>query len=79
MVVERDVHVRVIRKIGGDVTAAELDLPVLHVLRVDEPDVVEHAEVLEEGGAHQAVEVAARHESEALCLKLRHEINVGKV
>jgi hypothetical protein len=79
MVVERDVHARVVGKIGGDVAGAELDLSVLHVLRVDELDVVEHAEVLEEGGAHQPVEVAARHESEALCLKLRHGINIGKV
>ena len=72
VVVERDVDVRVVGEVGGDVTGAELDLAVLHVLGMDELDVVEDAEVLEKGGAHQPVEVAARHESEALCLKLRH-------
>jgi hypothetical protein len=46
---------------------------------VDELDVVEHAKVLEEGGTHQPVEAAARHKSEALCLKLRRATNIGKV
>ena len=41
----------------------DLDLAVLHVLGVDEQDVVEHPELLQQGGAHQAVEVAAGHES----------------
>ena len=57
---------------------AELDLAVLHVLGVDEQDVVEDAEVLEQGGADEPVEVAAGHESVALCLKLRHGDSIGK-
>src|SRR4051812_42600425 len=77
MVVERDVHVRVVGEVGGDITGAELDLAVLDVLGVDELDVVEHVEMLEEGGTHQPVEVTARHESEALCLKLRHGYCIG--
>ena len=57
---------------------AELDLAVLHVLGVDEHDVVEDVEVLEQGGAHEPVEVTARDESVALCLKLRHGDTIGK-
>ena len=78
VVVEREVHARVVREVGGDVTGADLDLAVLDVLGMNELDVVEDAEVLEERGAHQPVEVAARHESEALCLKLRHEECIGR-
>jgi hypothetical protein len=77
MVVERDVHVRVVREVRRDVAGAELDLAVLDVLGVDELDVVEHAEVLEEGGTHEPVEITARHESEALCLKLGHGDSIG--
>jgi hypothetical protein len=78
VVVERDVHVRVVRQVRGDVTRVELDQAVLHVLGVDELDVVEHVEVLEEGGTHQPVEVRARDQSEALGLKLRHGDSIGR-
>ena len=39
-----------------------LDLAVLHVLRVDELDLVEHAQFLQQDGADQAIEVAPGHE-----------------
>ena len=78
MVVERDVHARVVGEVRGDVTGAELDLAVLHVLGVDELHVVEHVEMLEKGGAHQPVEVGARDQSEALGLKLRHGASIGR-
>ena len=66
MVIEGDRHVRVVRQVRGDVVRAHLDLAVLHVLGVDEQDVVEHAEVLEQRRAHEPVEVRAGDEPVAL-------------
>ena len=40
VVVKRQVCRRYVGKIGGDVTAADVDLAILHVLRVDKLDVV---------------------------------------
>ena len=37
----------------------QLDLAVLHVLGMDEQDVVQEAQLLQEGGADETVEVAA--------------------
>ena len=53
-------HVREVRR---DVAGADLDLAVLHVLGVDEEDVVEQAELLQERGADEAVEVGAGDEA----------------
>ena len=64
--IERDRDVGVIRQVGRDVVGAELDLPVLHVLRVDEEDVVEDAEVLQQGRADEAVEVGTGDQAVAL-------------
>ena len=41
--VEREVDARDVRQVGRDVAVGQLDLAVLHVLGVDEQDVVEHA------------------------------------
>ena len=40
----------------------QLDLAVLHVLGMDEEDVVEDVELLEERSAHEAVEVGTGHQ-----------------
>jgi hypothetical protein len=66
MVVEGQVGAGDIRQIGGDVALADGDLPVLHVLRVDEQDVVDQVQVLEQDGADQAVEIAAGDKAVAL-------------
>ena len=66
VVVEGQADARDVGKVGGDVALADLDLAVLHVLRVDEQDVLEEVELLEEGGAHEAVEVGARDEAVAV-------------
>ena len=44
----------------------DLDLAVLHVLGVDEQDVVEHVELLQQRGADEAVEITAGDKAEAL-------------
>jgi hypothetical protein len=45
--VENEVRPRYIGKIGRDVLRTDLDLAVLHVLGVDELDLVDHVEVLQ--------------------------------
>ncbi len=62
VVVEGEVCPRHVREVGGHVARTDLDLAVLDVLGVDELDLVEHAQLLEERGADEPVEVAARHE-----------------
>ena len=42
-------------------------LPSCMSFGMDEQDVVDQVEVLEQHGAHQAVEVAARHQAEFFC------------
>ena len=51
-------------QVGRDVIGGQLDLAVLHVLGMDEQNLVEEPELLEQGGADEAVEVAASDESE---------------
>jgi hypothetical protein len=48
-----------VRKVGGDVAIGDLDEPILHVLWVDELDLVEDPELFQQGSTHQPVEVAA--------------------
>src|SRR3546814_6375535 len=55
---------RHIGQVGDDVPRADLDLAVLHVLGVDEADVVDQVQVPQQHGAGQAVEIAARDEAE---------------
>jgi hypothetical protein len=64
VVIEGEVHAFHVGKVGGDVAVGDLDHPVLHVLGVDELDLVDEIELLEDGGAHQPVEVAARDQPE---------------
>lgn len=59
MVVERQRHLGAVREVRRDVVGGQLDLSVLHVLGVDEEDVVQEAQLLQEGGADETVEVAA--------------------
>ena len=66
VVVERQAHARDVGKVGRDVAGPDLDLAVLHVLGVDEEDVFEAVELLQEGSAHESVEVGARDEAVAV-------------
>ena len=64
VVVEGEVDARLTYgQVRRDVRRAQLDLAVLHVLRVHEEDVLEHAEPLEQRGADEAVEVGAGDET----------------
>src|ERR1700691_2688066 len=64
--VEGQAYAGDVRKVGRDVAASDLDEPVLHVLRVDELDLLENPELLQEGSTHQPVEVAAGNKSRPL-------------
>ena len=63
VVVEGEVHAWNEGQVGGDVALGNLDLAVLHVLRMDEFDLVDHVQVVEQHGAGQAVEITAGHEA----------------
>jgi hypothetical protein len=77
VMVERQVHVRGVGQVRGDVGRAQLDLPVLYILRVHELDVAEDVHLPEEGGTDQPVEIAARHQAVTLCMKLGHGPCIG--
>ena len=77
VVVERQVHARVVGQVGRDVGRAQLDLPVLHVLGMHELDVAEDVHLPEEGGTDQPVEIAARHQAVTLWMKLGHGPCIG--
>jgi hypothetical protein len=47
----------------GDITCGDIDLAVLHILGVDELDVVDHVELAEQHGADQTVKVAAGYQT----------------
>ena len=59
----------------------QLDLAVLDVLGVDEQDVVEDPELLQQGGADEAVEVAAGDEppsaGDRQCRVAGHVFSIG--
>ena len=69
--VEGEVDAGDVGEVGRDVARGQLDLAVLHVLRVDEQDVVEHPELLEQRRADEPVEVRAGHQSIPLRRALR--------
>jgi hypothetical protein len=48
MMVERQRDLGAVGQVGRDVLAGQLDLAVLHVLGVDEQDVVQETQLLEE-------------------------------
>src|SRR5207237_919721 len=52
----------------------DVDLAVLHVLGMDEQDVVDHAQLLEQQGTDEAVEVTPGHEP---ILRVRHDLSLG--
>ena len=62
MVIEGEVHTRHVRHVGGDISFAHLHFAVLHVFRMHELDVVQNAELLEQHGTHEPVEITARHQ-----------------
>jgi hypothetical protein len=66
MVIEGQVHARHVRHVGGDVSFADLHLAVLHVFRMHELDVIQNAELLEQHGTHEPVEITTRHQPEFL-------------
>ncbi len=72
VVVEGEVHPGDVGEVGGDVVVRDLHLPVLHVLGVDELDLLDEALLLQEDGADEAVEVAARDETVLPLRGFRH-------
>ena len=82
VMVEREVRGSHVGKVRGDVALGDLDLAVLHVLRMDEQDVVEDLELLQQGCANEPVEVAAGHEAVLLLgglpSKLDHGVAIGR-
>src|ERR1700724_3072385 len=64
--VEGETHARHEREVGRDVALGYLDEPILHVLRVDELDLIEDPELFEQGSAHQPVEITAGNEATLL-------------
>ena len=71
MVVEHQVAARHIGKVGDDVPVRDRHDAVLHVLGMDELDLVDQVELAQQHAAHEAVEVAAGDKSE---LGWRHEL-----
>jgi len=63
VVVERQRDLGAVGQVRGDVVGGQLHLAVLDVLRVGEQDVVEQAELLQQGGTDEPVEVASGDES----------------
>src|SRR5436190_558365 len=57
--VEGQPHPGDVWKVGRDVAAGELDEAVLHILWMDERDLVEDFELFQQSSAHETVEVAA--------------------
>ena len=64
MMVERQMHAFHIRQVGGDVGTGNQDRTVLHVLGMDELDIVDQVQFFEEHRADQAVEIAAGDQTE---------------
>jgi len=63
VVVEHEVRARHIGQVGGDVTAGDGHLAVLHVLGMDEGDLVDQIQLIEQHRADQAVKVTAGHQA----------------
>ena len=63
--VEREPDAGHVGQVRRDVAGADLDLAVLHVLGVDEEDVVEQTELLQERGADEAVKVRPGYQTVA--------------
>jgi len=63
VMVERKVAAGDVGQVGGDIPLGDGNAAVLHVLRVDEGDLVDQLPFLEQHGTRQAVEVTARDES----------------
>ena len=59
VVVERKVRSCHVGQVGGDVTAGDVHLAVLHVFGVDKLDLVDHVQFIEQDGADKTVEIAA--------------------
>jgi hypothetical protein len=63
MVVKRDVDASDVRQVGRNIVVADGDFAILHVLRMDEQDFVDHIQVLQQYCAHQPIEVAACYQT----------------
>ncbi len=66
MMVKGQVHAGDIGQVGGDVGILDRDPALLHVVGMDEQDVVDHIQLLEQDGADKAIEVASRDQTEFL-------------
>jgi hypothetical protein len=60
---------RDIREIGRDIASRDGDFSVLHILWMNEGNLVDQINFLQENAAYQAVEIAAGHQTE---LRLCH-------
>ena len=63
VMVEREKEPRDIRQIGRDIVGRHFDLTVLHVLRVDKQNPVDHVEFFKKDRADKTVEVAAGNQT----------------
>ena len=63
VVIERERHLGPVGQVRGDVVRVQLDLAVLHVLGMDEQDVVQEPQLLQKRGADEAVKVATSDET----------------
>ena len=64
MVVEGEVATRHVGQVGDDVAHRDRHGAVLHVLRMDELDLVDEGDLAQQQAADEAVEVAAGDEAE---------------
>ena len=82
MVVERQRDLGAVRQVRGDVVGRERDFAVLHVLRVNEQDVLEESQLLQQGGADETVEVAAGDQAPCArgshCQVVGHDFRIGR-
>ena len=66
VVIEGQMDAFHVGQIGGDVAVGNLDQPVLHVLGMNEFDVIDQIQFFEQHRADESVEITAGHEPEFL-------------
>ena len=79
MVVEYHMRAGGIGQVGGDIPRPDLDLSILHILGVNELDLVDHIEVFEQHGADQPIEITTCDQAEFLVFHSvpLYELKVG--
>ena len=64
MMIERQMAARDIGQVGGDVASRNRDPAVLHVLGMNEGDLVDQVHLFQKNAADQTIEIAAGHQAE---------------